>query len=323
MTVMIAARRRLAAAAAALLLAGLAACGSSGGGKAKDALQAQVANSDIAVGGPSRIVAGLFTADQRLVVFGTVEMRFSYLGTKQDAKAGAPPGPPVKATYLPVPGSDVPSPVPAKPQVVGSSQARGAYVGSAAFDKAGFWQVEVSADVDGKSRKATSAFAVNAKAALPAVGDAALPTDNLTLASTDVPLTAVDSRANGGKVPDPELHGTTIAAALAAHRPVVAVFATPVYCVSRFCGPVTDMVQELAHDYGDRASFVHVEIWRDFQNQVLNKAASDWLLRDGDLTEPWVYVIGADGKVVARFDGVTTRADLEPLLKQLPVIGAV
>jgi hypothetical protein len=319
---MVAARRRSSLAAVALVLGALVACGSSGGDKGTNALQAQVANSDLAVGGPSRIVAGLFTADQRLVVYGTVEMRFSYLGTKQDAKAGAPPGPPVKGTYLPVPGTAVPSPVPAKPQVVSGNEARGAYVTSAAFDKAGFWQLEVSADVGGKARKATSAFAVNAKPALPAVGDPALATENLTLASTDAPTTAVDSRANGGKVPDPELHGTTIAAAVAAHRPVVAVFATPVYCVSRFCGPVTDMVQELAHEYGDRASFVHVEIWRDFQNQVINKAAAEWLLRDGDLTEPWVYVIGADGKVAARFDGVTTRADVEPLLKQLPVIGA-
>ncbi len=43
------------------------------------------------------------------------------------------------------------------------------------------------------------------------------------------------------------------------------VFATPVFCVSRFCGPVTEMVEELAHRYDDRAVFIHVEIWKDFQ----------------------------------------------------------
>lgn len=298
----------------------LAACGSSGGG-GKDALQAQVASADLAVGGPARIAAGLFTADQRLVVFGTIEMRFSYLGTKEGAKPGAPPGPAVPASFLPVPGSELPSPLPATPQIVAGSTARGVYAGTASFDKAGFWQMEVRAQVGGKARTATSAFAVNATHSLPAPGDHALATDNLTLSSPDAPLTAVDSRANAGTVPDPELHATTIAAALAAHRPVVAVFATPVYCESRFCGPVTDMVQQLAHDYGDRASFVHVEIWRDFQKQVINKAASDWLERDGDVTEPWVYVIGADGTITARFDAVTTRGDLEPLLRQLPAIG--
>jgi hypothetical protein len=133
---------------------------------------------------------------------------------------------------------------------------------------------------------------------------------------------AVDSRAGtAGDIPDPEMHRTTIAAALAAHRPVVAVFSTPVYCVSRFCGPVTDMVDELAKTYGDRASFVHVEIWRDFQGQAINKAAADWLLRNNDLNEPWVFVIGADGKIVARFDNVVTKQEVEPLVRQLPVIG--
>ena len=99
------------------------------------------------------------------------------------------------------------------------------------------------------------------------------------------------------------------------------VFATPVYCTSRFCGPVTDMVQELARAYADRASFVHVEIWQDFEKQVLTKAAAEWLLRNNDLNEPWVFVIGADGRITARFDNVVTRDEVEPLLRALPVIG--
>ena len=51
------------------------------------------------------------------------------------------------------------------------------------------------------------------------------------------------------------------------------------------------------------------------------KAAADWLYRNGDLNEPWVFLIGGDGKIVARFDNVSTRAELEPILRQLPVIG--
>ena len=149
-------------------------------------------------------------------------------------------------------------------------------------------------------------FQVAERHAVPAPGDRALSTENLTVASTDVPQAAIDSRASDGPVPDPELHGTTIAAAVAAHRPVVAVFATPVFCVSRFCGPVTDMVQQLARDYADRASFIHVEIWRDFDKKAINKAAADWLYRNDDLEEPWVFVIGPDGVIVARFDNVAT-----------------
>jgi len=35
-----------------------------------------------------------------------------------------------------------------------------------------------------------------------------------------------------------------------------------------------------------------------------------------------VFVIGADGRIAARFDNVVTRDELEPLVKALPVIGA-
>lgn len=31
------------------------------------------------------------------------------------------------------------------------------------------------------------------------------------------------------------------------------------------------------------------EIWRDFQEKVVNEAAADWLLREGDLREPRVF----------------------------------
>ncbi|HEX7275768.1 MAG TPA: hypothetical protein VF244_00195, partial [Acidimicrobiales bacterium] len=161
---------------------------------------------------------------------------------------------------------------------------------------------------------------------VPAPGDPAPRSNNLTMdAPADVPRGAIDSRAGSdGSQPitDPELHATTVSAALDAGRPVVLSVSTPVYCTSRFCGPITDMVQELSHQYGDRATFIHIEVFRDFQNTVVSQAAADWIFRDpsAGLTEPWVFVVGGDGVVTARFDNVTTRAELEPLLQALPVL---
>ena len=60
------------------------------------------------------------------------------------------------------------------------------------------------------------------------------------------------------------------------------------------------------------------QFWRDFQNQTINRAAADWLLRNNDLNEPWVFVIGPDGKIVARFDNVTTAPELTAVLDKLP-----
>lgn len=97
------------------------------------------------------------------------------------------------------------------------------------------------------------------------------------------------------------------------------VFATPVYCVSRFCGPVTDLVAELAAQYGDRADFIHVEIYRDFEAALVNQAALDWLQTDdGDLREPWTFLIDAHGRIAGSWDTVVARSELEPLLAALP-----
>lgn len=291
------------------------------GGDPATELAVQVASYDLAVGPPSRIIAGVIAPDRRLVAFGTVTMRFAFIDTSRGGVA-VPHGQPVEASFLPLPGAELPDPVPSAPQVVTGPTVRGVYAGHAGFDRPGSWEVEVTARVDGRELKGKGAFPVLERRAIPGPGDKALATENLTMASADVPRPAIDSRATTGDVPDPELHRTTIAAALAARRPVVAVFATPVYCTSRFCGPVTEMIEELSAQYGDRATFVHVEIWRDFQNKVLNKSAADWLLRGEGLTEPWVFVIGADGVITHRFDNVASRSEVEPLLRQLPVIGA-
>jgi hypothetical protein len=304
------------------LLLVLVACGGSGAGAKADQLAVQVASYDLAAGPPTRFIVGLITVDQRLLGYGTVDLRFSYVGTKEGGSNPTPLGPVVQASYLAIPGSDVPSPLPAKPEIVRSSDTRGVYGAQTSFDKAGFWEVQASTVIDGKKVSGKGAFAVNPTHTVPGPGDAALPTETLTLTTPDTPKAAVDSRAGAnGEVPDPALHRTTIAASLAAKRPVVAVFATPVYCTSRFCGPITDLVQDLGKTYADRADFVHVEIWRDFQNKTINKTAADWVYRDDELNEPWVFVIGADGKIAARFDNVVTRDELEPLLKALPVIG--
>jgi hypothetical protein len=311
------ARQGMAAMAALVLLA---ACGGGSGGGAKanpDDLAVAVASYDLSAGHPTRFIVGLLTVDQRLLGYGSVDLRFSYVGSKEGVNP-SPPGPVTKATYLPIPGSTTPSPPPAAPQIVLSSDTRGVYAAQTTFDKAGFWEVEASTTLDGKVRTGKGAFAVNPTNTIPGVGDQALPTQTLTLDTPDTPKVAVDSRAGSGDIPDPDLHRTTIAAALAAKRPIVAVFATPVYCTSRFCGPITDLVDELAHQYGDRATFVHVEIWRDFQNSVVNQSAADWLQRDNDLNEPWVFLIGADGRIAARYDNVATRDEIEPFLKALP-----
>ena len=179
----------------------------------------------------------------------------------------------------------------------------------------------VTAQVEGLGeQQALATFAVGEEPALPAPGDPALETENLTLDSEGVPEAAIDSRAvTGGEIPDPELHRWTITRAVQEGRPAVVVFGTPVYCVSQFCGPVTDMVQDLSHRYDDRAVFIHIEIWDDYETQQVNQAALDWLqLPSGDLTEPWLYLIGSDGTIADRWSSLWSEDEVASELEQLP-----
>jgi hypothetical protein len=288
-------------------------------GPAPTSVEAQMASSDHYVGAPQRVAIGLILADQRLVSFGSVDVTFSYLGTAEEPVAPQR-GPAVVAVYLPTPGTQDRA---GGPAVTLPSEARGVYQAEdVTFDRAGFWQAEVTADVEGLGAVRTwAAFAVLDDPQYPVPGERALETENLTLDLEDAPLGAIDSRAESrGRVPDPELHRSTIADAVRRGVPALVVFSTPVYCISKFCGPVTEVVEDLAHRYDDRAVFIHVEIWRDRVENTINQAAADWLLRDGNLTEPWLYLIGADGTIVDRWATLWREDDVVAALEALPPI---
>jgi hypothetical protein len=321
------AKHRPAHAIALLLVVAMGACTSSSGtgdggstaqGRGDDpsGLNAEVASVDLVAGQPQRFLVGVFAQSGLVLSFGEVSFRFIYLGTK--AQPSAPvTGPTTTASYVPTPGTpDTRS----APTLTQPSQGRGVYQAEGVrFDSAGIWRVEVRADVDGRASSAAAAFTVLDKPRLPDVGQPALHTENLTLRTKGAPPEAIDSRAaDGGSVPDPQLHQWTIADALDRHLPILVTFATPVYCTSRFCGPTVEEVAQLQRRFADRAVFIHVEIWRDYQNSVVNQAAADWVYRGGDLTEPWTFLVGADGRILDRWGSLFDASDVSAELAKLP-----
>ena len=281
-------------------------------------LAASVASTDLAIGSPQRFSLGIFSNDAegvKLLTFGQVAFRFTFLG---DGSSGSDAGPEVTGTYLSAFGMPQGG---STPELSAPSEARGIYQAEGVeFDEAGVWQVDVTADIPGSGTQTlTATFPVGERHALPAPGDRALHTENHTMDSTGVPASAIDSRAlDGAEVPDPELHAATIADALDAHQPIVLILATPTFCVSLMCGPEVDSVADLAERYGDRAVFIHIEVWRNAAKQVINEAAADWLYRNGDLTEPWLYFIGSDGIIKDRWGPLFDQDELAEELAQLP-----
>jgi hypothetical protein len=308
-----------------VMLAGCAAPGgssttSSAPSVGASAVVAQVASFELVATRPNRLLVALIAGDNRWVSFGRVTFSFSYLG---DRSSSAPPGvsvPDTAASFLPIPGT--PDGSGRQPTLTNPSDGRGVYgVESISFPRAGFWQLTAHGSLDdGTPISSDAAFEVLSAPRIVGVGDLAPKSANAVIGDAGVAPVAIDSRASDGQpIPDPELHRTSIAAAIAAHRPALVVFATPVYCVSRFCGPITDMVAQLASEYADRADFIHVEIYRDFEANALNPAVTQWLRTPGgDIREPWTFLIGADGRIVASWDTMVTRAEIEPLLRALP-----
>lgn len=296
-----------------------------------DELAVVVASFDLAVGDGQRLLAGVFTPDRRIVGGGEVEMMLS-----RPSEDGTPePAGSATGRFLPVPGTDTPTDL-AAPTILdepaahehGSGQdgtphdhgdlTAGVYAAEVDLDRPGIWELTVTATVDGVLRKGSTAFEVLPGNEVPMPGDPAPRVATPTL-DDGLPPEAIDSRAiSDGVVPDEILHTTDVADALAAGRPTVVVFSTPTYCTSRFCGPITDTVEELAHRYSDRAAFVHVEIWRDADAARMNAAVAPWIATEAGGNEPWVFLIGADGMIAARWDNVLDEAELTSLLEQLP-----
>jgi hypothetical protein len=271
----------------------------SAGGADPTTFAVQVASTDLYVGAPQRISIGIFRSSDaggvELVTSGTVELTMGpFEGGTGTEVSGT-------ARYVPAPGTG--GDAEGILQLTAPDLARGVYqLEDVTFDAAGIWQADVRLSIEGEALTLSTQFPVNERPALPAPGDRALATENLTADSKGVDLSSVDSRAmDGAPLPDPELHETTIAEALAAHRPILVLFATPVYCQSQFCGPTSDALQALAASGPRDAAFIHVEIWHDYQASSVNQAAADWLLRNGDMTEPWLYLIDRRGVIVDRW----------------------
>ena len=115
--------------------------------------------------------------------------------------------------------------------------------------------------------------------------------------------------------PDRDLLRTTVAAAMAAHRPFVVTFATPLYCQTRTCGPVVQVVQSVAKDWQAKGvDFIHIEIYKDNDPaKGTNRWVDEWKLR----SEPFTFVVDKNGVIRSRFEGAFSAAELEKAVSKV------
>ncbi len=92
-------------------------------------------------------------------------------------------------------------------------------------------------------------------------------------------------------------------------RPVALLFATPALCQSRVCAPVVDaLAQAQAEDSSGNTVYIANEIYEENRvDRGLRSQPAAFRLP----TEPWLFVIDANGKVVERIEGAFSVAELK------------
>ncbi|HEX9890026.1 MAG TPA: hypothetical protein VGA69_11145 [Nitriliruptorales bacterium] len=294
-------------------------------GQAEEQIAVVTASYDLAVGPDQRVILGVLTPDQQLIGFGEVDVQVFFLG-EQDASGSPEERGTATASWIPVPGMQ-PEGSSDQPMILTGTTGAGVYQTALDLDTPGFYGLLVTAELaDGRTVAGTTSLQVRAEHQVPAVGDEAPNVRQATVNSEEFDFTdrEIDSRAvTEGHVPDPELHDVTIESLLATDTPFAVVVSTPVFCVSRFCGPITETFEQLDTEFGDRLEFLHLEVWEDFEAQKMNGSAAKWIQTpDGSATEPWVFVVGSDGIITHRWDNVLDEAALREILQSLPPRGS-
>lgn len=141
----------------------------------------------------------------------------------------------------------------------------------------------------------------------PQIGEMPPASQNRTLATNSI------EELTSGDNPIPALYEMTVAEALESGRPTVVTLATPAYCTSKMCAPVVRSVEAVYADYSDEVNFIHLEVFKDFETLEPADELAEW----GLTTEPWTYVLDADGVVVARFAGPVSPRELAAALAPL------
>lgn len=197
---------------------------------------------------------------------------------------------------------------------------KGVYIGHATFPTAGKWIAEFTTEAPG-SAKVTLPFSFDVKERTSVLrpGDPAPAVDTPTLADVGGVIAKISTDAK----PVERFYETSVADALAAKKPFVLAFATPKFCQTATCGPALDRLKPIAAAHPEM-TFINVEPYQLKEEggslQPALDAAGNLIPAEATkafrlLSEPYVFVVGADGKISASFELVYSPDEIEAALK--------
>jgi len=145
---------------------------------------------------------------------------------------------------------------------------------------------------------------------LPKVGD--------TLPKFDTP-TFDDARGVDPictRLPKPcPFHELTLTEALQLKKPVAYLVGTPAHCSTGTCTPALNQLIGVARTVGDRATFVHAEVYSDKAATVVAPAVKAFAMT----FEPALFIVDVNSKIVDRLDAVFDAQEISEALMRAGV----
>lgn len=182
------------------------------------------------------------------------------------------------------------------------------YVATVKFPKAGKYNVLGVVKQGGNVQPMGVGLKVSAHDRIPGVGDKPPAISTPTVKSVNGNVASIDTRT-----PHDDMHDVNFKDALG-KKPIVLLFATPLLCQSRVCGPVTDIEEEVKHTLpgAQNVAFIHMEV---YNHNDANKGYRPQLTAFHLQTEPWLFVIDKSGKISTRIEGAFSASELENALR--------
>ncbi len=143
---------------------------------------------------------------------------------------------------------------------------------------------------------------------IPQEGDKAPMISTPTVEDVGGDLTKIDTRQ-----PPDTMHDIDYADVLG-KEPIVLLLATPALCMSRVCGPVVDIAEEVKSERPDDAAFIHMEIYKD---NVISKGPNEQVQAFKLQSEPWLFVIDSEGKITTRIEGAFSADELNAAIDEV------
>lgn len=196
---------------------------------------------------------------------------------------------------------------------------KAAYVAEMTLPRSGGYDATIT--LDGPSGRVGSAgFAMVAREQSPTPPIGAVAPSVRTPIASDVGgnLRLISSDV----FPDPRFYEHSVDELLAARKPFVFTIYSPAFCPTTACGPLLRYLKEIATEF-PAMTFVHAEpyVMRDLGGRIQPEyegnghAWASWSQAYGIPVEPYVFVVGADGRIVASFELIVGSDEIRAAIR--------